>query len=851
MQLPTGLVTFVFTDIEGSTPLVRDLDELYPELLDQHHECLRRVWRAHSGHEVGTEGDSFFVAFADADDALAAMVEAQRALAVVRWVGGSTVRVRMGAHRGFARPHGDDYAALAVHQASRVASAAHGGQILLSGSVADATTRLPDGAVFEDLGRFRVRDFAEPVDLVRVRVDGVEDRDIAPRVRPAERHNLLRPPTTMHGRALDLVVLADAVRPGTVVTVVGRGGVGKTRLAVEHGLATADRWDDGVWFVDLSALTTPDLVDEATATAVGAATVPGRPTRLDVIEHLHDRNALVVLDNCEHLEPEPALLAHDLLQRCPSVGVLATSRSPLDLREERVHRLGTLPADSADGPAVTLFLERLGAGAGGDVDAVRELCMALDGLPLAIELAANRAAVLGVDAVLQRLRTSLAVVRSGDPTLPQRHRSLEELLDWSYGLLDESAQQLLHKLSLFVGTFHLDVVSEAWAGEASSDLWEQLFGLVDRSLVERDPGTGATRFRLHATVRSHAMARAGADELQRAAVQLGTVYQETLGPAHASHWRWTSSLDAEIDNIRGLIHRLAGVDDELAQELACAVVLHLDVTRAFATATQEAESYVQLLPTPSPARVGLLALLADVLMRTGRIDDAARALDQAQAVRADTDVPWWDPTCLDRTAAELALKRGEPEQAVAHATAALDSTLLPRSRTRLLNSIGIAKAMIGDLPGAIDAFREELSVHADSGEDLFAGTTHANVAEALLQTGDLQGAAEHQRRALEVARSYDDRVLLSFSLLVAARMSLSMARFVEALALQAGGEAMLESLAYQLYEGDERMLAEVRARAVEAIGPEEAAEAERQGRDRSENESADAAARVFESVTVN
>ncbi len=215
-DLPEGVITFVFTDIEGSTRLLRELGDRYAGVLDLHHEVLREVWAAYGGHEVSTDGDAFFVAFDEPDRAVAAAVAAQRALAAAPWPRDAVVRVRMGLHTGFARPRNGDYAALAVHQAARIVDAAHGGQVLLSGDTAARVGRLPDGVALERLGRFRVRDFEDPPELHRVRAAGLEARDAAPRVRPDDGHNLVRPVTSLVGRDADLEAVAALVRPGTL-----------------------------------------------------------------------------------------------------------------------------------------------------------------------------------------------------------------------------------------------------------------------------------------------------------------------------------------------------------------------------------------------------------------------------------------------------------------------------------------------------------------------------------------------------------------------------------------------------------------------------------------------------------
>src|SRR5829696_5311063 len=292
-DLPAGVITCLFSDIEGSTQMLRELGPEYEPILGRHHELLRAAWRAHNGHEVQTTGDGFFVVFSDGGRAVAAAIAAQGALAADRWPG----RVRIGMHTGFARPTGGDYTALVVHQAARIAGAARGGQILLTAETAADL----DESLVQPLGRFRVRDFDRPIGLYAATGEGVPAVEVQPRVPPADGHNLTRPTTSIVGRGDDLARLGERIAPGRVTTVIGPGGVGKTRLAIELGLKVADQWAQGAWFIDLAPLHDPALIPEAIGAAVGAPAAPGAELWPQVLSHLEQRQALLVLDNCEHL----------------------------------------------------------------------------------------------------------------------------------------------------------------------------------------------------------------------------------------------------------------------------------------------------------------------------------------------------------------------------------------------------------------------------------------------------------------------------------------------------------------------------------------------------------------------
>jgi predicted ATPase/class 3 adenylate cyclase len=843
-DLPVGVVSFLFTDIEGSTRLLRDLGEAFEGLLDQHHALLRSTWRDHNGHELNTEGDAFLVAFGEASEAIAAAVEAQRTLAAASWPTDMPVRVRIGIHSGYAQPRNDTYVALALHQAARVVDAAHGGQVLVSGDTAARALELPAGIALERLGRFRVRDFDEPPELYRVAAEGLEPRDIAPRVRPAEGHNLVRPATSFEGREADVDALVGLVRPGSLTTVAGTGGAGKTRLATETALRIADQWEDGAWFVDLAPVSSAELVPEAVAQAVGVKSVPGVEPWVEVLNHLRERRALLILDNCEHLAETVCARVADLLERCPEVGVLATSRTPLGLRAERVHRLDPLPCDGADAAAVRLFRDRAAADVGADDPAVVALCAELDGLPLAIELAAARTSAMSPADILDRLRRSPSVLQSRDVSLPERQRTLERLLDWSYELLDPRARAVLRRLTVFAGSFDLATAEHVCAAGdvAVDDVPELLLTLIDSSLVVTEAAAGASRFRLFWTVRAYATDHSGAEEQAAALRRLADRYVEQLGPQQATGRRWVSRMELELDNLRHVVAELP--DDATAQALAWSIGRFHDVRDAFRTGIDELARAAERLPTPGPNRVALLTLLADLHLRVGELDAADGLVTQAAELRAERGPADWDTAGLARTRGELALRRGDPLAAVAEARTALAEPHSDRGRARLQNQLGIALAAAGDMAGAAVAFEEELVAASAAGMETYLATTHGNIAEARLRLGDEGSAAAHQAISLELARALGQSVLVAFSMMIAARLT----RAREAAVLQTAADAALADASYALYEEDAEVRDALMASAREQLGDEDFDRAVAEGHGLDHDAAADLAAAVLAQV---
>ena len=520
-DLPTGIVTFVFTDIEGSTRLLRRFGDRYAELLDRHLELMAQAWDTHHGHPIDSAGDGVFVAFQDPTAAVAACAEAQRQLCREPWPVDGEVRARIGLHSGLAAPHAGAYRALAVHQAARVMSAAHGGQVLLSAASVVRLSRLDDVSVLP-LGRFRVRDFDEPVQLFELSGHGLPTEFPAVRALPADGHNLVPPPTSFRGRDQEVHDVIAELVPGGLVTLTGPGGVGKTRLATEIGMQVADHWPDGAWLVDLAPIDDPALIPVAVGSAVGAPS-RGGDRWTEVLDHLHERQALLIFDNCERLAGACGVALDKLLAACPACGALATSRVPLSVHREQVWRIGPLdlpgrdlPATRASaGPAVELFLDRVAAVRRdvaldeATVPTIVEICRKLDGLPLALELAAARLAALSPDEVLQGLSDRFRLLRSHNPTIPERQRTLEALLEWSDRLLDDRERACLRRMAVLGSSFSIGAATAAAASREvpAYDVPELVWSLVDKSLVAADLTANATRYRLLESVRDFARRR--------------------------------------------------------------------------------------------------------------------------------------------------------------------------------------------------------------------------------------------------------------------------------------------------------------------------------------------------------
>jgi len=522
---PSAAVAFLFTDIEGSTRLWEQHTAPMRAALAAHDQLACTAVVAHRGRLVKRTGDGLHAAFADPLDALAAMLQMQHALADPAATAGLALALRCGLHLGTEEARDNDFFGPEVNRAARIMGVAHGGQMLLSQAVAEALAgRLPAGVALRDLGEARLRDLARPERLWQVLAPPLRSDFPALRALAATPHNLVQPLNRFIGREQVLAQLRTALASHRLVTLLGTGGIGKSRLAQQAGALLLDDFADGVWFVELAPLADPARLPQAVAEVLGVREEPGRPV-LDALRgFVADRRLLLILDNCEHLRDAAAALAKALLQAGAALRLLATSREALRLAGEGclpVPALG-VPAPSAtlqpdallQHDAVRLLADRLASAqpaftlSADNAAAVAEICQRLDGIPLALELAAARARALPVPVIAERLRDSFALLSTRDATVAPRQRTLRLLIDWSHDLLDEGERRLLRRLSVFAGGWTLDAAEAACAGDglAADAVLDRLSGLVEKSLVHYSPpaGDAPPRYHLLETVRQYA-----------------------------------------------------------------------------------------------------------------------------------------------------------------------------------------------------------------------------------------------------------------------------------------------------------------------------------------------------------
>ncbi len=521
--LPTGAVTFLFTDIEGSTALWEQDGAQMSQALAEHDALARRVIHSHHGAVVKMTGDGVHAAFEDALDAVAASVDLQQALVDSAATRGLPLRVRCGLHTGVVERRDNDYFGSPVNRAARIMGAAHGGQVLLSQAVVDAVReRLPAAVSLRDLGKVRLKDLSTPEHVYQVAHPQLRQEFPALRSLEASPNNLPQQATSFIGRQQELGELQQLLARSRLLTLTGSGGCGKTRLCLQVAADSLEQYPDGVWLVELGPLVDPCLVPQTVATLLGLKEASDKPIAATLTEYLKDKRLVLLLDNCEHLRDACAQLADMLLRECPQVKILASSREALGIRGEQAYRVPSLslpdptldhmPASVASFEAVQLFTDRaLLARADFRVTqknaaAVASVCHRLDGIPLAIELAAARLRSLSVEEIHRKLDQRFLLLTGSSRTVPHRQQTLRAAIDWSYDLLSDVEKALFCALSVFAGGWTLEAAEEVCAGEGieSQEVLDLLTSLVDKSLVVAEERAAVTRYRFLETVHQYA-----------------------------------------------------------------------------------------------------------------------------------------------------------------------------------------------------------------------------------------------------------------------------------------------------------------------------------------------------------
>jgi predicted ATPase/class 3 adenylate cyclase len=579
-SLPTGAVTFAFTDIEGSTTRWERNRGAMQEALRRHNAILRAAIEQHGGRVFKTVGDAFCAAFARPDNAVAAMAAAQRTLVAEDFSVIDGLRVRVAIHTGLADERDADYFGPAVNRIARLIAIGHGGQILISGVTRDlAHDSLPDGTTLVDLGSQRLQDLTEPEHVWQLSIAGLPVEFPPLRSLDTLPNNLAIQRTTFVGREHDVADVKELLERHRLLTLVGSGGVGKTRLAIQAGAELLDRYPDGVWFVDFAPISDPELIASVVAQALGMSQQQGRRVDESIPAWLRRKKLLLIFDNCEHVLERAAALADVILATAPDVRILATSRQGLDISGEAVHRLPSLPVPAeaaalkADEAvrygAIALFVDRAKSAdtrfalTDDTAPIVAEICRHLDGIPLAIELAAARVKVLSISHLAERLNERFKILTGGSRTALPRQKTLTAAIDWSYDLLTAKEQLLFARLGVFAGGFSLDAVTKVCSGDGADEIgiFDVLASLADKSLVVADTSSEQERYRLLESTAAYALEKlASLGERERMSRRHAEYFRnlveaarDRLRKGNIFAWSREPGAEVELDNYRAAL----------------------------------------------------------------------------------------------------------------------------------------------------------------------------------------------------------------------------------------------------------------------------------------------------------
>jgi predicted ATPase/class 3 adenylate cyclase len=787
--LPTGTVTFLFTDIEGSTHLTAELGAAgYGVLLERHRQALRAAFERYGGIEVGTEGDSFFVVFTAPTSALAAAADGQLALARTEWPVEAPIRVRMGIHSGDGLLVDGSYVGPDVNRAARIAAAGHGGQVLVSETTAALVADPPAGVHLRSLGRHRLKDL-RPEHLAQLDVDGLPD-DFPPiRSLDARPNNLPTQLTSFVGREHEVAEVVRLIETARLVTLTGPGGTGKTRLSLQVAAETAGDQADGATFVALAAVSDPDLVTSAIATTLGLPDAGGRPLRDRLVDYLRGLQHLLVLDNFEQVAAAAPLLS-DLLREAPRLRIIVSSRVPLRISGEQEYPVPPLELPATDGDAgagradaiggneaVRLFVDRARsvrpdfALDDSNAGAVAEIVSHLDGLPLAIELAAARSRLLSPGAMLPRLEHRLDLLAGGMRDLPKRQQTLRGAIAWSHDLLEPPEQRLFARFSVFVGGAELSEAESVCgpAAEVGQDVLDGLEKLVDHSLLRQVERVGEPRFFMLETIRDFAVEQLAAsgeqDALRRrhALAYLGLAERAAPSLTTSDQRTWLDRLARDHDNLRA-VHGWAVETGDAGVGLRLITALwrfwqirgHLfegrsraDAAIAISGARDAGEAYAAALE----AAGGLCYWLADF------------------------------PCAQSRYEAVLAVRRAGGD---------------PRAIAEALYNLGFTELFFrADIDRARQLGEEALALFRDAGDDRGIARALWALANVASYQEDPAAARRYCEEAIPILRRFDEAFMLGWSLYTLGQvetlegnLDASRERLLEALDLFAAADDM-------------------------------------------------------------
>jgi predicted ATPase/class 3 adenylate cyclase len=798
--LPTGTVTFLFTDIEGSTTLAQQFPAEMPALLARHHAILHQAIQAYNGHVFQITGDAFCAAFHTAPAALIAALEAQRGLQHETWQP-APVRVRMGLHTGAAQAGAiEDRAGgyvgyLTLTRVQRVMSAAHGGQMLLSNPTAELVRgELPADVTLRDMGEHRLKGLLNPEHLWQLAASDLRQEFPPLQSLNAIPNNLPVQLTSFIGREREIAEVKQELMKHRLVTLTGSGGTGKTRLSLQVTAEVLDHFDHGVWFVELAPLVDPDLIPQTILSVMGISEQPGK-VPLDILkEYLHDKKTLLVLDNCEHLIEASAKVANALLNAAPHLKVLASSREALGVKGEVSYHVPSLslpdpkhlPAieQLSQYEAVRLFIDRILLVAPhfqvtqANAPFIAQICYRLDGIPLAIELAAARVKMMSVEQISRRLDDRFRLLTGGARTALPRQQTLRALIDWSYDLLSENERLLLRQLSVFAGGWTLEAAEEVGADDVGAaprvspyEVLDLLTQLVNKSLVvvmEQSP-SDETRYRMLETIRQYArekLLETGGGEVVRdrhLAYFVKLVKQAETQLYQSDQVRWLNRLDDELDNLRMALEWALATDVESGLRIAAVPWRWWDEHGYFREMGEWLAQLLERYPITDSLHARALVSYSLCLFRRGDFADTFRIAGKSLQMARSLSDKQTEPLSL-QFLGTFTLVQGR----VGESTPLLEQSLaLYRVLGDKVGQANVLSVLSGDsrnLEHATACARESIQLCRELGHLSGIGFSLTTLARLTFWSGDFSSPALWLEEALSIARQIGDQTAEAYAL---------------------------------------------------------------------------------------
>ncbi|MBI5716167.1 MAG: tetratricopeptide repeat protein [Burkholderiales bacterium] len=865
---PEAIRTFLFTDIEGSTRLWENEPERMRAAVARHDVLSREAVLAAGGQVVKTTGDGVHAVFADALQAVQAALNLQQAMAAPMPEGGLALKVRCGVHCGESEARDGDFFGPALNRAARVMSAAHGGQTLLTQAVAERLRgRLPSGVTLLDLGVVRLRDLASPERVHQLQHPALRAQFPPLRSLEATPNNLAQQLNSFVGRERELAEVRALLAKTRLLTLLGMGGIGKSRLSVQLGAELLDEYPDGVWLVELAPLADPLLVPQALASVLGVKEEQGSSVTDALLSYVRDKTLLVILDNCEHVVHACADLAKRLLQAAPGVRVLGSSRDVLQVAGETAYQVPTLSVPGDEGAeveertvppahlarlarheAVRLFMDRASAVqpalrlTAQNAGAVASICRQLDGIPLALELAAARTRALSVQAIAARLADRFRLLVSGDRTVLPRQRTLRALIDWSFDLLDEAERMLFRRLSVFAGGWTLESAEAVCEGGGieSPHVLDLLARLVEKSLVVMD--AGGTRYRMLETVRAYALEKlveAGDEAATR-----GRHLEHFLGLAETARPHlagpvqslWLKRLDQERENFIAA-HDWCGRAEECAmQGLQLVFVLKTYWRiRGLLGLGQRITVEASMREAARPRGFARCRVLCDAGQLTyfmGRYDESRRYLEESHAIAMEIGDRGRMAAVLQPLGTvyvalgERARARATYESAVMLAREVGE----PRQLAAALNGLAQLHHADGSLEVAQPLYEQVLAIARDLGDQESIAIAQLNRAMVFISSRRLADAVPVLREVQAIAAAVGSKPVEKSLLEVCAGLCAARGDPRSAAWLFGAAEALGERTGIRRDANDEAYLVPLLAAARGSLGPQAFSECELAGR---------------------